>query len=144
MYINKVDIPKALTFIADNDRYFSITKLTQNPLVLKILSQIDGAAYASPSTFYARNGQLLPKECLSTGTKTLLNILQHPNCCFDVCECGDNALNMLPLLSAGNIYWRVPVTLYDGAAQCDIICKRKRFTDFYEFLNFAYDRGGDK
>lgn len=32
---------------------------------------------------------------LSTGTKTLLNIWQHRDLCFDTIECGNNALTLL-------------------------------------------------
>lgn len=143
VYLRKRDIPNSLRYVACNDSYFAATSLTHNALTNKILSTVDEARYASAGTFYSRDNRLLPKEYLSTGTKTLLNILQHPRHCFDVCECGNNALNMLPSFTTGNIYWRIPVTLYTGPAKCDIICNRRRFTDFYEFLSYAINEGSE-
>ena len=76
----------------------------------------------------------LNKNMLSTGTKTLLNIIQHPDKCFSVCECGNNALSLLPLITEGSIYWSIPVVAYNGDSACDIICNGKEYKDFYEFL----------
>lgn len=46
-------------------------------------------------TFYGRTANYgsLRKDYLSSGTKTLLNIISHPDKCFDVCECGGNVLS---------------------------------------------------
>lgn len=53
--------------------------------------------YNSPATFIGRDPSLgaLYKQHLSTGTKTLLNVLNHPDKCFSTIECGYNALTLL-------------------------------------------------
>lgn len=77
----------------------------------------------------------LNKNLLSTGTKTLLNVASHPNVCFDVCECGNNALNLLVSLTEGMVYWKTPAISYIGDGICDIVFHGVRCTNFYEFLN---------
>lgn len=44
--------------------------------------------YNSPATFIGRDPSLgaLYKQHLSTGTKTLLNVLNHPDKCFDTMQ----------------------------------------------------------
>ncbi len=42
-------------------------------------------------------------NCLSTGSKILLNIYRYPELCFNVMECGDNALELLAGIKKDNI-----------------------------------------
>ncbi|MDE7307768.1 MAG: DUF4869 domain-containing protein [Lachnospiraceae bacterium] len=60
--------------------------------------KIDKAEYTTSLTFLERTNILgnLNKSMLSTETKTLLNIINHPDICFNVAECGNNALQFLP------------------------------------------------
>ena len=74
-----------------------------------------------------------------TSEKTLLNIIQHPDKCFSVCECGNNVLSLLPLITEGNIYWSIPTVAYTGSSNCDIICNGKEYKDFYKFLESVGD-----
>lgn len=76
----------------------------------------------------------LNKSMLSTGAKTLLNIVTHQDKCFNVCECGNNALCLLPLIKDGSIYWEVSAVAYTGDGFCDISYNGKIYTDFYKFL----------
>lgn len=127
-----------IKFVRVNDLFFnSETVLNNNVIVSTILDKIDKAKYNSEFTFLGRNSKVdgaLNKSMLSTGSKTLLNILEHPDICFDVCECGDNALSLLPMITNGNIYWNMPVVAFNGESKCDIICNDKHYNDFYDFL----------
>jgi hypothetical protein len=76
---------------------------------------------------------------LSTGTKTLLNILGHPDICFNVCECGNNALCLLPLIQNGNIYWEMPAVVYDENMVCSIKYRGRVYTDFDSFIESVGD-----
>ena len=129
VYTNKNDIENSgKDLVIINDLFFdSETVLSNSSLVKKILSDIDKAEYNSDLTFIGRTKELgaLNKSMLSTGTKTLLNIIQHPDKCFSVCECGNNVLSLLPLISEGSIYWRVPAVAYSGSSDCSIICNGK-------------------
>ncbi len=42
-------------------------------------------------------------NCLSTGSKILLNLYRYPELCFNVMECGDNALELLAGIKKDNI-----------------------------------------
>lgn len=93
---NKTDPP--ISVIVDNDTYFDgHTELDSGDMCAGILKVIDKAVYNSPATFIGRDPSLgaLYKQHLSTGTKTLLNISQHRDLCFDTIECGNNALTLL-------------------------------------------------
>lgn len=142
VYTDKSQIPKGMEYIGINDSFFDLeTNLQDNPITHSILASIDKAKYNSELTFIGRSEGLgaLNKTMLSTGTKTLLNIIGHKDICFDVCECGDNALSMLPLITNGNILWRYPTMCYNGDSSCDIVCNGISYKDFYEFLESVGD-----
>lgn len=143
VYTNKKDVEDSgRDLVMINDLFFDFeTVLDDSDLVRLILSTIDKASYNSSLTFIGRTKELgaLNKNMLSTGTKTLLNIIQHPNKCFSVCECGNNVLSLLPLITEGSIYWSIPVVAYNGDSACDIICNNKEYKNFYEFLESVGD-----
>lgn len=142
VYRTKVELSKDLrnTLVEDNDDFFdSFTKLNDSALVSEILATIDRGRYNSELTFIGRTPQLgaLSKSMLSTGTKTLLNIISYPDRCFNVVECGINALQFLPKLVDGNVLWKYPLIAYNGNPVCDIVYRGRRFVDFYKFLEFV-------
>lgn len=74
-----------MSVIVDNDTYFDgHTELDPGSMCAGVLKVIDKAVYNSPATFIGRDPSLgaLYKQHLSTGTKTLLNVLNHPDKCF--------------------------------------------------------------
>lgn len=96
IYDSLGEIPDTIKYVKDNDFYFDAkTKLVYSDLVVKVLEEIDKVQYVSEFTFLSRNVQLgsLNKNLLSTGSKTLLNIVSDSSVCFDVCECGVNVLD---------------------------------------------------
>ena len=138
IYTRRSDVPSTLRFVNNNDVYFAArTKLLNTSVVSTVLSEIDGAVRMSDVTFLGKfEGNLsLNKNFLSTGTKTLLNILQHSDTCFDVLECGDNAKALLGLISLSvahaYVLWEsniIPYTL-DKYISCDIIRNGVHYTD---------------
>ena len=124
--------------VIDNDSFFdAMTCLNKTPLIAYILEKIDKAHVNSELTFIGRTKALgaLNKSMLSTGTKTLINIIQHTDKCFDITECGLNALQIIPKIHTGNIIWRYPLISYSGEEDCDISYKGKTYRDFYDFLD---------
>ena len=97
---------------------------------------VDMAKYNSDLTFIGRTKELgaLNKSMLSTGTKTLLNIIAYPNRCFNVVECGSNAPQFIPRITEGYILWELPVTVCRDRPKCDIDYRGRHYTDFLEFL----------
>lgn len=140
IYRTKDEIPNGIRFVNSNDAYFNgHTQLNGSELESEILRCIDKARYNSAFTFIGRDVNLgaLNIQQLSTGTKTLLNILSNPDVCFNVVECGSNALRLLPLVKDGHILWRTAFAPYSGDALCDISYHDKEFSNFYEFMRYA-------
>ena len=69
----------------------------------------------------------------------LLNIANNTDKCFNMAECGQNVLSLLPLITNGNILWEYPVLHYLGNTECDIKIHNKHFTDFKSFLAYTMD-----
>ena len=125
-----------------NDAFFDSQTILQNsPLEQEILKDIDKATYVDAVSVHCRNSDKLiyPKDVLSTGTKTLLNILNHKDICFDVVECGNNALKYIPRFHNGYILWETPILAYSGSAECDIVFDDKHFIDFYEYMKYVME-----
>ena len=59
------------------------------------------------------NGVTLDIDCLSTGCKTVLNVLYFPEKVFCLKECGDNALEVLYSLEEGTVYSDYAIIPFD-------------------------------
>lgn len=140
VYTDKKFIPSGIDFINWGDTFFDInTSLSNDDLVRDILWHIDKAKFNNENSFVSRVPGIgaLNKSCLSSGTKTLLNIISHPGICFNIESCGGNALEYVPRLTSGNIYWDLPVLNYAGdEVKCDIVLNGAvHYTDIYTFLD---------
>ena len=92
IYSDRHRPPEGVNIITQNDVYFNgAVELTGSKLEAVILHHIDRARYCSSRSFYGISSGTVPvdKNQLSTGTKTLLNVLSNPALCFDLRECGD-------------------------------------------------------
>lgn len=108
IYKDKKDIPQEMEYVELNDIFFNqnaTQKLDENARKIIIIESIDGAKllgkYKIESKF---NEVTLDIDCLSTGCKTVLNVLYYPDKVFCMKECGENALEILYALNAGNVY----------------------------------------
>lgn len=124
-------------YIECNDIYFNSVQLKDNEITRCILQYIDKAQYSSPYTFISRDSTLgdLNKSLLSTGCKTILNILYNPNICFDIAECGQNALEALSLLDSGIVYWDKPTLFLLHDTDCNILYNGKQYSKYKSFLD---------
>lgn len=137
IYRSVVEVPSGIRVVNGNDLFFNArTLLSDTALVADILSTVDKAKYNSDLTFIGRTKELgaLNKSMLSTGTKTLLNIIAYPDRCFNVVECGINALQFLPKITDGHILWELPVVVCRDRFECDINYRGRNYVDFHEFL----------
>lgn len=141
IFTKKQDIPKEMKFVDYNDLFFNSIPLKNDETSRTILSRIDKARFNSSNTFIGRDESLgsLNKVMLSTGCKTLLNIASNPDICFDVVECGQNALEVLPIIHNGNVFWRNPALFLIDDVECDICVDKKHFTKFSEVLKYLMD-----
>lgn len=130
LYLNREDIPERTQFCMENDLFFNgNTMLTDSEGCKAALKVIDKATYNSPQTFIGRDSSLgaLYREYLSTGCKTILNIIQHPDICFSLIECGRNAKEFVLQLKNGNALWVPDQLEIEDDVQCDVICNDKHF-----------------
>ena len=73
-----------------------------------------------------------------------INIIQYPNKCFNVCECGANALKFLPLIEEGKVVWKTPVLTTIPSIDCNIILnEEKHFTNFYDLQKYVIENRGE-
>lgn len=141
IYVRYSDIPKGMQTIEVNDSFFNLeTKLTETDEVKRLLKKIDGVEYFNEvrvSQIIHGTPVVIRKSELSTGCKTLMNIMMHPDKCFDTVECGDNVLREILQLKEGNVVWRSGYPTYD--ASCDIVVDGERYTTVPEALQAIHD-----
>lgn len=106
IYKDKKDIPVDKEYIELNDVFFNqntVSKLDDkaNEIIENIGDSKLIGKFKIESKF---NGVTLDVDCLSTGCKTVLNVLYNPEKVFCLKECGDNALETLYGLEGGAVY----------------------------------------
>ena len=115
IFKNKRDIPGDMGYVELNDIFFnqntvSILDDRASSIVKKIEASKLIGKYKIESKF---NGVVLDIDCLSTGCKTVLNVLYFPDKVFCMKECGDNALEVLYGLKSGAVYSDYAVIPFD-------------------------------
>lgn len=115
VFKNKRDIPGDMDYVELNDLFFNqntVSKLDDraNAIVEKIDASKLIGKYKMESKF---NGVTLDIDCLSTGCKTVLNVMYFPNMVFCMKECGDNALEVLYGLETGAVYSDYAIIPFD-------------------------------
>ena len=106
IYKNKKEIPHDMEYIELNDIFFNKnTVLKLDDRADKIVEKVDGAKLLNKYKFESKfNGVTLDVDCLSTGCKTILNVVYFPDKVFCIKECGENALEILYNLQEGFVY----------------------------------------
>lgn len=139
IFQSKEEVPKEIKYVKYNDLFFEGEIINDDPVSKAILKEVEQAEYAGRNYFIGRvkeDGNI-NKSNLSTGTKTLLNIINHPDICFDTLECGDNALFALRRIKEGYAVDKYGVALItDDALDCDIIYHKKHFTNFADYVKY--------
>lgn len=106
IFKDKKDIPDNMDYVEINDVFFNqntASKLDERASA--IVKRIDASKLIGKYKMESRfNGSVLDIDCLSTGCKTVLNVLYFPEKVFCMKECGDNALEVLYSLEAGAVY----------------------------------------
>lgn len=115
IFKDKKDIPNDKEYIELNDVFFNQnTVLKIDEKAETIVEQIDASKligkYKMKSKF---NGVVIDIDCLSTGCKTVLNVLYYPDRVFCLKECGDNALEVLYGLEEGAVYSDYAIIPFD-------------------------------
>lgn len=115
IYKNKKDIPSDREYVELNDIFFNQKTVGMlDNRAHDIIAQIDGAKQISKYKIESKfNSVVLDIDCLSTGCKTVLNVLYFPDKVFCMKECGDNALDILYSLNDGQVYSDYAVISFD-------------------------------
>lgn len=115
IFKDKKDIPSDKEYVELNDVFFNQRTVSRiDDKASAIVEKIDASKligkYKMESKF---NGVTLDIDCLSTGCKTVLNVLYYPDKVFCLKECGDNALEVLYGLEDGAVYSDCAVIPFD-------------------------------
>lgn len=106
IYKNRKNIPIEKEYVELNDVYFNkntVMKLDER--AKDIIERVDGSILVSKFKIESKfNGVILDIDHLSTGCKTILNVLYFPEKVFSIKECGENALEILYNLQQGHVY----------------------------------------
>ena len=106
IFKNKQDIPENMEYIELNDIFFNqntVAKLDEE--AASIIEKIDGSKFISRYKIQSRfDNAVLNIDKLSSGCKTVLNVLYYPDKVFCLKECGNNALEILYGFENGYVY----------------------------------------
>jgi hypothetical protein len=118
IYKDKKDIPQNKEYVELNDVFFNKhTVMVLDERANQIVEKIDGAKLDGKFKIKCKfNGVTLDVDCLSTGCKTVLNVLYFSEKVFCLKECGDNALAVLYALENGSVYSDYAVIPFDMEA----------------------------
>lgn len=106
IFKNKKDIPHDMEYVELNDIFFNQnTAASLDDKAKKIIQIVDEAQLISKYKIRSRfDDTILDIDKLSTGCKTVLNVIYNPDKVFCLKECGNNALEVLYGLTLGNVY----------------------------------------
>ena len=118
IFKNKNDIPQDVEYVELNDIYFNQnTAHKLDDRAKKVIGIIDEAKLISKYKISSKfNDIVLDVDKLSAGCKTVLNVLYNPDKVFCLKECGNNALEVLYHLEAGNVYSDYALIPFEMAA----------------------------
>lgn len=130
------NIPKNMQLVDFNDIFFN--KYTADLLddrAREIIAKIDHSEMVNKYTVKSRfDGLALNIDKISTGCKTVLNIMYHSDKIFDIRECGENALDVIYALDSGNVYCEYPLISFEMEAVSIYEKTGKRVVDSYDEL----------
>lgn len=111
----KNTLPENIKYIDYNDIYFNkYTSELLDDRAADIIKKIDSSIMISKYTIASKfNGTSLNIDKLSTGCKTVLNVMYNPDVIFDICECGENALDIIYSLPDGRIFCNYPYISFE-------------------------------
>lgn len=136
IYKNKKDIPQGTDYVELNDLFFNQnTAARLTPKAEEIIEKIDEARLVGKYKIKSKfNGVLLDIDRLSTGCKTVLNVLYYPDKVFCIKECGNNALELLYCLDEGYVYSDYAIIPFEMPPVWICSDGQKRCIDDYEEL----------
>ena len=141
IFKNRKDIPGDMEYVELNDLFFNQNTVSFiDKQAEKIIEMIDGSKLISKYKIYSRFDEIaLDIDRLSTGCKTVLNVLYYPNKVFCLKECGNNALEIVYHFENGHVfseYALIPFIMDTVAVQSE---SGKKIINDYEELREWWD-----
>lgn len=136
IYKSKKDIPQEMDYIELNDVFFNQnTPEKFDDRASGIVEKIDDARLLGRYKIQSKFGrEILDVDRLSTGCKTVLNIMYFPDKVFCIKECGENALEILYGLKQGAVYSDYAVIPFEMNELTVWAKGEERIIDDYEAL----------
>ena len=128
VYIRREDIDSNTEIIDKNDIIFNYdlhNNMKVNSLIKRIMKDIDGAEYVSEMDMRSRYGNITSMENLSTGCKTVINIINHPEAVINCIECGNNILHKILQLNEGNVLFYFMPSNADEHININVIIRKE-------------------
>ncbi|HCM11995.1 MAG TPA: DUF4869 domain-containing protein [Lachnospiraceae bacterium] len=143
IYKDKKDIPQNMEYVELNDVFFNKNTVARlDDHAKEIVEKIDDAKLAGKYKIESKfNGVTLDVDCLSTGCKTVLNVLYFPDKVFCLKECGDNALEVLYNLEDGFIYSDYAMIPFDMSEVKVCFGTQSKIINDYEELKEWWSNG---
>lgn len=115
IFKHRKDIPNTMEYVELNDVFFNQNTASRlDERATDIIQEIDHSKMVSKYKICSRfNDIVLDVDQLSTGCKTILNVLYFPDKVFCLKECGDNVLEVLYRLKDGYVYSSYPLIPFD-------------------------------
>jgi len=115
IFKHRKDIPNTMEYVELNDVFFNQNTASRlDERAADIIQEIDHSKLISKYKICSRfNDIVLDVDQLSTGCKTILNVLYFPDKVFCLKECGDNVLQVLYRLTNGYVYSSYPLIPFD-------------------------------
>lgn len=119
-------VPVDMEYVKDNEHYFrenTFTLLDERAQV--VIGDIDHGTNMRLPNYTGRLGVVTSILDLSTGCKTALNVMYSPSTCFDLIECGANAVGYILGMQTGNVLIQSGV-LFSGLATSGVNWRGRR------------------
>ena len=140
IYRERKDIPSNMEYVQLNDIYFNeITCDLLDERAAEIIRKIDSSEQVGKYKIKSRFGEdILNIDKLSSGCKTVLNVLYNPDKVFWLMDCGENALEVLYGFERGNVYCESPMIPFEmtvieacTATDCQVIDDYERLKEWW-------------
>lgn len=104
IYVGKDNLPRDKQFIFDVESIFPGVTITGTNVQRYVISDIEKGEYVDNKRFKDRFGGLLYYTDMSTGSKAIMVVDFFKDYIINCDECGENALGLMSLLDAGNVF----------------------------------------
>lgn len=141
IFKSRQDIPQDMEYIELNDLFFNQNTVSSiDDQAEKIVERIDDVKLISKYKISSKfNDVALDIDRLSTGCKTVLNVLYYPDKVFCLKECGNNALEILYNLKEGYVCSEYALIPFDMESVIVRTKAGKKIISDYEELKEWWD-----